>query len=92
MEETYNVGERIHEVYMLKFKNALHKRVVEFQYKKKNGELRTAHGTLSEEFIGEDNMPKGTGIDVSDNVIRYYDIDSKGWRSFLIENFIDWTD
>ena len=65
MEETYNVGERIHEVYMLKFKNALHKRVVEFQYKKKNGELRTAHGTLSEEFIGEDNMPKGTGIDVS---------------------------
>ena len=80
------------ENYIKRFKNALHKRVVEFEYKKKNGEIRTAHGTLNLDIMGTDNAPKGTGGEVSDNVIRYFDMDSNGWRSFIIENFIDWKD
>jgi len=79
--------------YITKFKNALHKRVVEFEYKKKNGDIRTAHGTLNIDLMGEENAPKGTSdYKVPDNTIRYYDTDSKGWRSFLVENFIDWID
>ena len=78
------------ELYIDKFKKALHKGIVEFKYKKKNGEERTAHGTLNIEIMGEKNAPKGTGYEVSDDVIRYYDTDSNGWRSFIVENFVDW--
>jgi len=83
----------MNETYIIKFKNALRKRVVEFEYKKKNGETRTAHGTLNIDIMGEDNVPKGNKeIIVPGNQIRYYDMDSNGWRSFLVENFIDWKD
>ena len=78
------------EVNINEFKKALHKGIVEFKYKKKNGEERTAHGTLNIEIMGEKNAPKGTGYEVSDDVIRYYDTDSNGWRSFIVENFVDW--
>ena len=81
------------EEYIEKFKNALRKRIVEFKYNKKNGETRTANGTLNIDLIGQENTPNGTnGKTFPDNQIRYYDIDSKGWRSFLVENFIDWID
>lgn len=79
--------------YITKFKNALHKRIVEFKYNKKNGEVRTAHGTTNIDVIGQENAPKGSNDKIwSDNQIRYYDTDSKGWRSFLVDNFIDWVD
>ena len=81
------------EVYFTKFKNALHKRIVEFEYKKKNGEIRIAHGTLNIDLMGENNAPKGNAeYTVPDNTIRYFDTDVNGWRSFIIENFIDWID
>ena len=80
------------EVYFTKFKNALHKRIVEFEYKKKNGEIRMAHGTLNIDLMGENNAPKGNAEYVPDNTIRYFDTDANGWRSFIIENFIDWID
>ena len=71
------------------FKKALHEGVVEFKYTKVNGEGRIARGTLHETAITEDggSMPKGT-MTVSDETIRYYDLKSKGWRSFRVENFI----
>lgn len=72
------------------FKKALHNGVVEFKYKKKNGEERVAKGTLNVEVMGEANTPKGTGYDIADTNIRYYDLNSEGWRSFLIENLIEW--
>ena len=79
--------------YITKFKNALHKRILEFKYNKKNGELRTAHGTTNIDIIGQENAPKSSSNKAwPDNQIRYYDTDSKGWRSFLIENLIDWVD
>ena len=71
------------------FKNALHNGVVEFKYTKVNGDERVARGTLHETAITEDggSMPKGT-MTVSDETIRYYDLNSNGWRSFRTENFI----
>jgi hypothetical protein len=71
------------------FKNALHNGVVEFKYTKVNGDERVARGTLLETTITEDGglMPKGV-MKVSDETIRYYDLDSNGWRSFRIDNFI----
>lgn len=72
------------------FKKALHNGVVEFKYKKKNGDERVAKGTLNTDIMGEKNTPKGTGYDIVDTNIRYYDMNSEGWRSFLIENLIEW--
>lgn len=59
-----------------------------FTYKKKNGEERTAHGTLNKEIYGETNEPKGTAKSVPENQVRYFDLDSNGWRSFITENLI----
>ena len=72
------------------FKNALHNGVVEFKYTKVNGEERIARGTLHETAITKDggSMPKGT-MTVSDETIRYYDLNSNGWRSFRVENFVE---
>lgn len=74
------------------FKNALRKGVVEFKYKKKNGEIRDAKGTLNIDVMGNDNAPKGTGYDIIDTNIRYYDLNSEGWRSFIVENLIEWNE
>lgn len=62
-----------------------------FQYKKKDGTIREARGTLNEDIINEnDGTPTGNGVNhnYSDDIIRYYDLDKKAWRSFLYENFI----
>ena len=79
------------EVNINDFKNALRKGVVNFKYKKKNGEIRDAKGTLNVEIMGEENTPKGTGYDNVDTNIRYYDLNSEGWRSFIAENLIEWN-
>jgi hypothetical protein len=81
----------VKEVNIANFKNALHKGVVEFKYKKKNGEFRSAKGTLNIDIMGENNAPKGTCYDIIDNNIRYYDLNSEGWRSFIPENLIEWS-
>ena len=78
------------EVNINEFKKALRNGIVEFMYKKKNGEERTARGTLNIEVMGEENTPKGTGYEITDSNIRYYDLNSEGWRSFIAENLIEW--
>ena len=78
------------EVNINEFKKALHKGMVEFKYTKKNGEIREAKGTLNTEIMGESNTPKGTGYEITDSNIRYYDLNSEGWRSFIVDNLIEW--
>ena len=75
---------------IVKFKEALHNGIVEFKYSKKNGDIREARGTLNIDIMGKDNAPKGTGYDTNDSNIRYYDLNSEGWRSFITENLIEW--
>ena len=64
--------------------------IVEFTYTKKDGSTRTAKGTTKQTVITESggNLPKGTGMDVSDAVTRYYDLNSNGWRSFKNDNLV----
>ena len=78
------------EVNINEFKKALHNGIVEFKYTKKNGEIRNAKGTLNIEVMGEENTPKGTGYEITDSNIRYYDLNSEGWRSFIVDNLIEW--
>lgn len=78
------------EVNINEFKKALHNGKVEFKYIKKNGEERTALGTLNIDVMGTENAPKGTGYEITDTNIRYYDLNSEGWRSFIVDNLIEW--
>ena len=74
-----------------RLKAKLHENGVVFKYKKVNGDIREAYGTLNIDVMGEENMPKrNTGIEYSEDVIRYYDLNSKGWRSFKAENLISY--
>lgn len=84
-EQTKTLSERL--------KAKLHESAVVFKYKKVNGEIREAYGTLNIDIIGEENYPqRSVGHNVSNEVIRYYDLNSKGWRSFRIENLISIED
>ena len=69
-------------------KEELRKRSVKFKYTKKDGSERDALGTLNVDVMGEENAPSGTGKQVPENQIRYYDLNSEGWRSFIAENLI----
>ena len=61
---------------------------VHFTYRKKDGTEREAYGTRNLDIITRlDAKPSGNGSEKS-GVITYYDLDSNGWRSFRIENFI----
>ena len=57
--------------------------VVQFTYEKSDGTLRTAKGTLQDVSA----LVKGSGVSTP-KTVRYYDVDSGGFRSFRVENLI----
>lgn len=69
-------------------KQKLHDGEVNFTYQKKDGSERTARGTLNVQVMGEENSPKGMDYNKNDDVTRYYDLNSNGWRSFTNVNLI----
>ena len=62
----------------------LHKGIVSFVYNKKDGGVRHAVGTL----YGVGHTIKGVGQKEYSWTLRYYDVDCKGWRSFIINNLV----
>ena len=69
----------------LKLKAALKVKVVEFYFKKTDGSLRQAFGTLKENLIGE---IKGTGRKPNDNLQVYWDTEKEEYRCFKKCNLI----
>ena len=64
----------------------LRKGIVSFVYKKKDGTERHACGTL----YGIGHTIKGKSKHHQCNyTLAYYDVDCKGWRSFVIENLVE---
>lgn len=60
--------------------------IVEFSYRKvSTGEVRQARGTLCDKYFTYDS--KG-GRKPSDNVVCYWDMDKKAFRSFRKDQFI----
>ena len=53
---------------------------VSFSYFKKNGKCRPAVGTLNENLIPEDMLPKDASVNVGEN-FKYFDLEKKAWRS-----------
>lgn len=72
-----------------KLKNNLANSIAKFTYKKKNGEIREAMGTLNNDIILEHGgeLPKGTGEKPSDT-LPYWDVNSGAWRCFKLENLV----
>ena len=70
----------LNDVYM-----KLHAGEARFTFKKVNGELREARGTLKDVA----HLVKGTATEsqrrAGNDCIRYYDLDSQGFRSFRID-------
>ena len=75
-------------------KRAMQTGIVRFSYFKDNGDIREARGTLCFDLIPTENIPTTPRVLVEENyeVFRYYDIDSKGWRSFRITGFIGYVE
>lgn len=58
--------------------------IVTFKFKKRNGEIRTAHGTLHPDYLPR---LRG-GSPRPERQMVYYDLDKEGWRSFRSYSFI----
>jgi hypothetical protein len=54
---------------------------VSFQYRKANGELRAATGTLNADLIPESDRASIPAANEGE-AVTYFDLDSKGWRRF----------
>lgn len=68
-----------------KLRFALHQGPVEFSYKKQNGELRQAIGTLHNVehlLVGSDKFKNDIFT------LRYYDLEKEGFRAMKINNLI----
>ena len=77
---------------LVRLREMLKNGIVEFNYRKQDGSLRKAKGTLHELLIPDDKKPKG---DMSDSAakpnyksIAYFDLDKQEWRAFSIDKFI----
>jgi WYL_2, Sm-like SH3 beta-barrel fold len=67
-------------------KEAMQSGIVEFSFIKADNSVRTAKGTLNGELFQYEN--KGANFPASPDVIRYFDVEANGWRSFRIERLI----
>ena len=71
-------------------RKALNEGVVLFEFIKKDGTLRHARGTTSPDLIPTDNMPQNKRSAQQQaaferQVVTFYDIDKKSWRSMRID-------
>ncbi len=67
---------------ILKLANKMKNEVVEFAFKKVDGSVRIAKGTLNVAYESKGNRPFNTGVQT------YYDVEADGFRCFKIENLI----
>ena len=68
------------------------KRAVKFSYKKKDGTIREAVGTLRRDLMklkdGSLWAPKGEAKPEDQERIDYFDIEAQWWRQFSVQNLV----
>ncbi len=69
----------------IKLRTQLSKRIVEFYFKKVDGTLRQAFGTLMSDKVPQ---PKGTGRKAAGNLQVYFDTEKEEWRCFKKCNLV----
>ncbi|MCM1351162.1 MAG: SH3 beta-barrel fold-containing protein [Alistipes senegalensis] len=68
----------------------LHSRIVRFSYRKADGSIREAIGTLKPSILDKlvAETKSGRRKSSRSNQVTYYDLDCEDWRCFNPENFI----
>ena len=74
---------------LTEFSNMLHNCIVDFEFIKKDGSVRQAKGTLLAEHLpapkaDSDSTPRKQ----NENVMVYFDMEKKSFRSFVKESFV----
>lgn len=83
----------MNEINFDRLKELMRTAVIDFSYRKVNGEIRNARGTLDTKYIDErGGTPNGTGGEPPTDILRYWDTNSDGWRSCKINNIISFTE
>ena len=72
-----------------RLKKLLKAGVVEFSYKKKDGSVRKAKGTLKDELLPETDKDDERKKNLSKECFYYYDLKRDDFRCFLKDNFIE---
>lgn len=67
---------------VLKLANEMKDRIVEFAFKKVDGSIRLAKGTLKVTYEAKGNKPFNTGVQT------YFDVEVNDYRCFKVENLI----
>lgn len=63
--------------------------IKKFSFMKVDGTIREAKGTRNIDIIAEAGaLPKGNSIENPD-IVKYFDTDIGSWRSFKVDNFIE---
>lgn len=83
----FTLGEGMRQAWrVLKLKRQMKQGIVKFMFKKLDGTLRTAWGTLKEDLIAP---ILGTGQKPNKTLCVYYDTEKDSYRSFKIANLIE---
>lgn len=86
-KKTKKKDDDVKKISLTVLRNMLKKDIVEFKYKKKDGSIRKAKGTLKKSLIPEIDKDSQKR-DFPEECFGYYDIDREDWRMFLRDNFI----
>jgi len=74
---------------LARLKRLLKNGVVEFSYKKKDGSVRKAKGTLKDELLPETDRDDERKKNLSKECFYYFDLKRDDFRCFLRDNFIE---
>ena len=72
-----------------RLKKLLKAGVVEFSYKKKDGSVRKAKGTLKDELLPETDKDDERKKNLSKDCFYYYDLKRDDFRCFIRDNFLE---
>lgn len=77
---------------VMTLENEMLDRAVKFQFRKKDGSVREAEGTLNPALmVLEDGSiwePKGEARPLPPSLLRFFDVVAHGWKSFVVTNLV----
>ena len=74
---------------LTEFSNMLREGIVDFEFVKKDGSVRQAKGTLLAEHLpAPKSDSNSTPRKQNENVMVYFDMEKKAFRSFVKESFV----
>jgi hypothetical protein len=74
---------------LTEFSNMLREGIVDFEFVKKDGSVRQAKGTLVAEHLPAPKADSNsTPRKQNENVMVYFDMEKKAFRSFVKESFV----